>query len=154
MPESDLYHLCHLEENKALLSRQKTTDMPQKLHLRVDWSRMLRKEIQLRTFFSPQWMPSSFSVISFPLSLSSLSLPKALQIVDQQRKAYGLRNNDHARYRYASLRLSHVSSSSLCRKHCTNRTHRLRSTLKMTHGKAREFRKLPPITLEIVKEGQ
>ena len=40
------------------------------------------------------------------------------------------------------------------RKHCANRTHRLRSTLKMTHGKGREFKKLPPISLETIKEGQ
>ncbi|KAJ7238993.1 hypothetical protein B0H12DRAFT_1136495 [Mycena haematopus] len=62
---------------------------------------------------------------------------KALQLVNQQRNAYGLRYNDFARYR----------------KHCANRTHRLRSTLKMTHGKGREFKKLPPITPEIVKDG-
>ncbi|KAF7367433.1 Signal recognition particle subunit SRP68 [Mycena sanguinolenta] len=62
---------------------------------------------------------------------------KALQLANQQRNAYGLRYNDFARYR----------------KHCANRTHRLRSTLKMTHGKGREFKKLPPITPEIVKDG-
>ncbi|KAF5356225.1 hypothetical protein D9756_004322 [Leucocoprinus leucothites] len=61
----------------------------------------------------------------------------ALHLANQQRNAYGLRYNDHARYR----------------KHCTNRTHRLRSTLKMTHGKGREFKKMPPITPEIIKEG-
>ncbi|KAF9448856.1 hypothetical protein P691DRAFT_799867 [Macrolepiota fuliginosa MF-IS2] len=61
----------------------------------------------------------------------------ALQLANQQRNAYGLRYNDHARYR----------------KHCINRTHRLRSTLKMTHGKGRDFKKLPPITPEIIKEG-
>ncbi|KAF7340175.1 Signal recognition particle subunit SRP68 [Mycena venus] len=62
---------------------------------------------------------------------------KALQIANEQRNAYGLRYNDFARYR----------------KHCANRTHRLRSTLKMTHGKGREFKKLPPLTPEIVKDG-
>ncbi|KAJ7771957.1 hypothetical protein DFH07DRAFT_953249 [Mycena maculata] len=62
---------------------------------------------------------------------------KALQLSNEQRNAYGLRYNDFARYR----------------KHCANRTHRLRSTLKMTHGKGREFKKLPPLTPEIVKDG-
>ncbi|KAJ6569541.1 hypothetical protein B0H19DRAFT_1066254 [Mycena capillaripes] len=62
---------------------------------------------------------------------------KALQLANEQRNAYGLRYNDFARYR----------------KHCANRTHRLRSTLKMTHGKGREFKKLPPLTPEIVKDG-
>jgi hypothetical protein len=42
----------------------------------------------------------------------------------------------------------------LDRKHCTNRVHRLRSTLKMTHGKGRKFEKLPSITPDIVKSGQ
>ncbi|KAK7064783.1 signal recognition particle subunit SRP68 [Favolaschia claudopus] len=62
---------------------------------------------------------------------------KALQLANEQRNAYGLRYNDFARYR----------------KHCANRTHRLRSTLKMTHGKGREFKKLPSLTPEIVKDG-
>ncbi|KAJ7773075.1 hypothetical protein B0H16DRAFT_1363121 [Mycena metata] len=62
---------------------------------------------------------------------------KALQLANEQRNAYGLRYNDFARYR----------------KHCANRTHRLRSTLKMTHGKGREFKKLPPLTPEMVKDG-
>ncbi|KAJ7480054.1 hypothetical protein B0H11DRAFT_2026354 [Mycena galericulata] len=62
---------------------------------------------------------------------------KALQLANEQRNAYGLRYNDFARYR----------------KHCANRTHRLRSSLKMTHGKGREFKKLPPLTPEIVKDG-
>ncbi|KAJ7226111.1 hypothetical protein GGX14DRAFT_423922 [Mycena pura] len=62
---------------------------------------------------------------------------KALQLANAQRNAYGLRYNDFARYR----------------KHCANRTHRLRSTLKMTHGKGRDFKKLPPLTTEIVKDG-
>ncbi|KAJ7022612.1 hypothetical protein C8F04DRAFT_1048859 [Mycena alexandri] len=62
---------------------------------------------------------------------------KALQLANEQRNAYGLRYNDFARYR----------------KHCANRTHRLRSTLKMTHGKGREFKKLPPLTPETVKDG-
>ncbi|KAJ6498004.1 hypothetical protein C8R47DRAFT_1184237 [Mycena vitilis] len=62
---------------------------------------------------------------------------KALQLANEQRNAYGLRYNDFARYR----------------KHCANRTHRLRSTLKTTHGKGREFKKLPSLTPEIVKDG-
>ena len=61
---------------------------------------------------------------------------KALQLANEQRNAYGLRYNDYARYR----------------KHCANRTHRLRSTLKMTHGKGREFKKLPPVKLENIKD--
>ncbi|KAJ7151623.1 hypothetical protein C8R46DRAFT_1229155 [Mycena filopes] len=62
---------------------------------------------------------------------------KALQLANEQRNAYGLRYNDFARYR----------------KHCANRTHRLRSTLKMTHGKGRDFKKLPTLTPDIVKDG-
>ncbi|GLB36604.1 putative signal-recognition-particle assembly has a crucial role in targeting secretory proteins to the rough endoplasmic reticulum membrane [Lyophyllum shimeji] len=61
----------------------------------------------------------------------------ALQLANEQRSAHGLRYNDFTRYR----------------KHCTNRTHRLRSTLKMTHGKGRDFKKLPPLTSENVKDG-
>ncbi|KAH9855810.1 hypothetical protein C2E23DRAFT_882593 [Lenzites betulinus] len=62
---------------------------------------------------------------------------QALQIANEQRNAYGLRYNDYERYR----------------KHCYNRTHRLRSTLKMTYGRGRDFKKLPPINLETVKDG-
>ena len=62
----------------------------------------------------------------------------ALQLANEQRSAYGLRYSDFARYR----------------KHCGNRTHRLRSTLKMTHGKGKDFKKLPPLTTDIIKEGQ
>ncbi|KAJ3799502.1 hypothetical protein GGU11DRAFT_500802 [Lentinula aff. detonsa] len=66
---------------------------------------------------------------------------RALQLANEQQSAYGLRYDDFARYR----------------KHCANRTHRLRSSLKMTHGsKGKEFRKLPSLTemdLEKVKEG-
>ncbi|KAJ7293907.1 hypothetical protein C8J57DRAFT_1270333 [Mycena rebaudengoi] len=62
---------------------------------------------------------------------------KALQLANEQRNAYGLRSHDFARYR----------------KHCANRTHRLRSTLKMTHGKGREFKKLPPLNTDIIKDG-
>ncbi|KIP04452.1 hypothetical protein PHLGIDRAFT_129510 [Phlebiopsis gigantea 11061_1 CR5-6] len=61
---------------------------------------------------------------------------QALQLANQQRNAYGLRYNDYGRYR----------------KHCANRTHRLRSTLKLTHGKGREFKKLPPVKLESIKD--
>ncbi|KAJ7102501.1 hypothetical protein B0H15DRAFT_335432 [Mycena belliarum] len=67
----------------------------------------------------------------------SIVMFKALQLANEQRNAYGMRYNDFARYR----------------KHCANRTHRLRSTLKMTHGKGREFKKLPALTPEIVKDG-
>ncbi|CAA7264674.1 unnamed protein product [Cyclocybe aegerita] len=62
---------------------------------------------------------------------------RALQLANEQRNAYGLRYNDFVRYR----------------KHCANRTHRLRSSLKMTHGKGRDFKKLAPLTPEIVKDG-
>lgn len=62
---------------------------------------------------------------------------RALQLANEQRTAYGLRYNDFTRYR----------------KHCANRTHRLRSTLKMTHGKGREFKKLPPSSTDNIKDG-
>ncbi|KAF8895022.1 hypothetical protein CPB84DRAFT_1816027 [Gymnopilus junonius] len=62
---------------------------------------------------------------------------RALQLTNEQRSAYGLRYNDFTRYR----------------KHSANRTHRLRSSLKMTHGKGRDFKKLPPLTPEIAKDG-
>ncbi|KAL0945549.1 hypothetical protein HGRIS_014710 [Hohenbuehelia grisea] len=57
---------------------------------------------------------------------------RALHITNEQRTAHGLRYNDFERYR----------------KHCANRTHRLRSTLKMTHGKGREFKSLPVVTTD------
>ncbi|KAI0791770.1 hypothetical protein C8Q75DRAFT_805375 [Abortiporus biennis] len=62
---------------------------------------------------------------------------QALLLANEQRNAYGLRYNDYERYR----------------KHCANRTHRLRSSLKLTHGKGREFKKLPPVKLENTQEG-
>ncbi|KAH9938962.1 uncharacterized protein BXZ73DRAFT_89066 [Epithele typhae] len=62
---------------------------------------------------------------------------QALLIANEQRNVYGLRYNDYERYR----------------KHCYNRTHRLRSSLKMTYGKGREFKKLPPMNLDTIKEG-
>ncbi|PCH33112.1 hypothetical protein WOLCODRAFT_134932 [Wolfiporia cocos MD-104 SS10] len=62
---------------------------------------------------------------------------QALQLANEQRNAYGLRYNDYERYR----------------KHCINRTHRLRSSLKMTHGKGREFKKLPILKPENIKDG-
>ncbi|KAK0198080.1 hypothetical protein F5146DRAFT_1131089 [Armillaria mellea] len=62
---------------------------------------------------------------------------RALQLANQQRNAYGLRYHDFARYR----------------KHCANRTHRIRSTLKMTHGKGKDFKKLPPVSEENMKDG-
>ncbi|KAG6820234.1 hypothetical protein H0H93_003597 [Arthromyces matolae] len=69
-------------------------------------------------------------------SQQSVIVFAALQLANEQRSAYGLRYNDFTRYR----------------KHCANRTHRLRSTLKMTHGKGRDFKKLPPITTENIKD--
>ncbi|KAF8168357.1 hypothetical protein B0H34DRAFT_685178 [Crassisporium funariophilum] len=80
-----------------------------------------------RPFLSPPMAEISKPPVAF----------RALQLANEQRNAYGLRYNDFPRYR----------------KHCANRTHRLRSTLKMTHGKGRDFKKLPPITPEIVKDG-
>ncbi|PPQ90461.1 hypothetical protein CVT25_014979 [Psilocybe cyanescens] len=62
---------------------------------------------------------------------------RALQLANEQRNAYGLRYNDFVRYR----------------KHCANRTHRLRSSLKMTHGKGRDFKKLPPLSPDTAKDG-
>lgn len=62
---------------------------------------------------------------------------RALQLANEQRNAYGLRYNDFTRYR----------------KHCANRTHRLRSSLKMTHGKGRDFKKLPPLNPDVIKDG-
>ncbi|KAH9949444.1 hypothetical protein B0H21DRAFT_727886 [Amylocystis lapponica] len=62
---------------------------------------------------------------------------QALSLANEQRNAYGLRYNDFERYR----------------KHCANRTHRLRSSLKMTHGKGKEFKKLPPLKLDAVRDG-
>ncbi|KZT08944.1 uncharacterized protein LAESUDRAFT_675461 [Laetiporus sulphureus 93-53] len=62
---------------------------------------------------------------------------QALLLANEQRNAYGLRYNDYERYR----------------KHCANRTHRLRSSLKMTHGKGREFKKLPPMILDAIQDG-
>ena len=62
----------------------------------------------------------------------------AVLLANEQRNAYGLRYNDYERYR----------------KHCANRTHRLRSSLKMTHGKGREFKKLAPVGLEDTQDGQ
>ncbi|CAE6491577.1 unnamed protein product [Rhizoctonia solani] len=68
--------------------------------------------------------------------MSQLST-RTLQIVSDERGAYGLRYNDHARYR----------------KHCANKVHRLRRSLKMTHGKGREFKKLPIVPPENLKDG-
>ncbi|KAH7344439.1 hypothetical protein B0J17DRAFT_635426 [Rhizoctonia solani] len=68
--------------------------------------------------------------------MSQLST-RTLQVVSDERGAYGLRYNDHARYR----------------KHCANKVHRLRRNLKMTHGKGREFKKLPVVPPENLKDG-
>ncbi|KAH7104344.1 hypothetical protein BKA62DRAFT_694378 [Auriculariales sp. MPI-PUGE-AT-0066] len=62
---------------------------------------------------------------------------RALWQVNNERSAFGLRTNDYERYR----------------KHCANKVHRLRCSLKMTHGKGREFKKLPAITAQTVKDG-
>src|SRR6266851_5748269 len=39
-------------------------------------------------------------------------------------------------------------------KHCANRTHRLRSTLKVTHGRGREFKKPPVVPQDKIQDGQ
>ena len=79
----------------------------------------------------------------------------ALQLANEHRNAYGLRYNDFQRYRYVLWpRLARWLIRTRHRKHCANRTHRLRSTLKMTHGKGRNFQQLPTLTKEIVKDGQ
>ncbi|KIJ45248.1 hypothetical protein M422DRAFT_251428 [Sphaerobolus stellatus SS14] len=62
---------------------------------------------------------------------------RPLQTINEERSTHGLRYGDYARYR----------------KHCAAKTHRLRVSLKMTHGKGREFKKLAPITPAIAKEG-
>lgn len=72
---------------------------------------------------------------------------------NKERSAYGLRYNDFHRYRYDKYRYGeHLLT--VDREHCANRVHRLRSTLKMTHGKGRKFEKLPPITIDTVRSGQ
>ncbi|KAH9075767.1 hypothetical protein EDB83DRAFT_2504800 [Lactarius deliciosus] len=63
---------------------------------------------------------------------------RALELVNEQRSRYGLRYHDHERYR----------------KHCSNRTHRLRSTLKITHGRGREFKKPPSVPQDKIEDGQ
>ncbi|KZV74790.1 hypothetical protein PENSPDRAFT_625536 [Peniophora sp. CONT] len=72
-------------------------------------------------------MSSNTGVLSF----------RALQLANEQRNQFGLRYNDYERYR----------------KHCANRTHRLRTTLKTTHGKGREFKKLPAVPVEKLQDG-
>ncbi|KAF8577853.1 hypothetical protein K439DRAFT_1654959 [Ramaria rubella] len=62
---------------------------------------------------------------------------RPLQIINEERSTHGLRYGDYTRYR----------------KHCAHKTHRLRSSLKMTHGKGREFKKLPEIVPERAKDG-
>lgn len=62
---------------------------------------------------------------------------RVLWLVNDERTAFGLRTNDYERYR----------------KHCANRVHKLRGSLKMTHGKGREFKKLPPITVQNARDG-
>ncbi|CAE7075579.1 unnamed protein product [Rhizoctonia solani] len=62
---------------------------------------------------------------------------RTLQIVSDERGAYGLRYNDYARYR----------------KHSANKVHRLRRSLKMTHGKGKEFKKLPVVPADSLKDG-
>ena len=82
-------------------------------------------------------------------------LTLALQLANEQRSAYGLRYNDFTRYRYNPMALFDRNQLKLrYSKHCANRTHRLRSTLKITHGKGKDFKKLPPINPEAARDGQ
>ena len=77
----------------------------------------------------------------------------ALHLVNEQRSAHGLRYDDFHRYRWV-WPLPQDISNATDRNHCANRTHRLRSTLKLTHGKGREFKKLPPLTPDVIRDGQ
>jgi hypothetical protein len=82
----------------------------------------------------------------------------ALQLANEQRSLYGLRYHDHERYRcaYRLYNLCHRSAfpSHSFSKHCANRTHRLRSTLKVTHGRGREFKKPPVVPQDKIQDGQ
>ncbi|KAI0271579.1 hypothetical protein BC834DRAFT_860324 [Gloeopeniophorella convolvens] len=77
-----------------------------------------------------------FSLTAMADAPKSLTF-RALQLANEQRTLYGLRYNDYERYR----------------KHCANRTHRLRSTLKATHGKGREFKKSPVVPQDKIQDG-
>ncbi|KAF8525140.1 hypothetical protein BU17DRAFT_84065 [Hysterangium stoloniferum] len=62
---------------------------------------------------------------------------RPLQIINEERSTHGLRYGDYTRYRT----------------HCAHKTHRLRQSLKMTHGKGRDFKKLAPIAPENANDG-
>lgn len=71
---------------------------------------------EIKAFLRP-W-PLSTSTV-FPSLLLTLvcSLSTALSLVNQQRNAYGLRYNDHARYRWATRLLDwEMSVLNLCQK--------------------------------------
>ncbi|KAG8941964.1 hypothetical protein FRC04_003923 [Tulasnella sp. 424] len=62
---------------------------------------------------------------------------RALAIVNEERSIHGLRFGDYARYR----------------RHCSNKIHRLRQALKLTHGKGKNFKKPPEVLTENLKDG-
>ncbi|KAG8981469.1 hypothetical protein FRB90_007233, partial [Tulasnella sp. 427] len=62
---------------------------------------------------------------------------RALAVVNEERTIHGLKFGDYAKYR----------------RHCSNKLHRLRHTLKLTHGKEKNFKKLPEIATENLKDG-
>ncbi|KZT58423.1 hypothetical protein CALCODRAFT_432700 [Calocera cornea HHB12733] len=61
----------------------------------------------------------------------------ALSVVQQERAAFGLRSHDYPRYR----------------KHCASKLHHLRQHLHATHGKGREYKKLPAVPLGKAQDG-
>ncbi|KAG8899780.1 hypothetical protein FRC00_000935, partial [Tulasnella sp. 408] len=62
---------------------------------------------------------------------------RALAVVNEERSIHGLRFGDYARYR----------------RHCSNKLHRLRQNLKLTHGKGKNFKKPPETPTESLKDG-
>lgn len=56
--------------------------------------------------------------------------------------------------RLEAVTLQCLSDCETYRNHCRNKTHRLRSGTKMTHGKGKEFKKLPAVSLDNTKTGQ
>ncbi|KAI9460210.1 hypothetical protein BJY52DRAFT_288169 [Lactarius psammicola] len=78
---------------------------------------------------------------------------RALELVNEQRSRYGLRYHDHERYRSVIALGILTFPSHIFSKHCSNRTHRLRSTLKITHGRGREFKKQPAVPQDKIEDG-
>ncbi|KAF5393532.1 hypothetical protein D9757_000578 [Collybiopsis confluens] len=109
----------------------------------------------LMTGFSAKIQPQTLqafkekaSLDGSPIQFIGERILRSLQVANEQQSAYGLRYDDFARYRHVSFSWLKISAEPISRKHCANRTHRLRSSLKITHSssKGRDFRKLPPIT--------